>query len=87
MYYLYFLAFLHLTLPIIVDRERKESRRETIQAIKERAQKALHSDKLPEEDRWPQLAIFPEGTCTNRSQLISFKSGEWDFNSAYLCLL
>ena len=55
-----------LSQPIYVCREDPDSRNTTIQAIKNRA-------NSPED--WPPLMIFPEGTCTNREALISFKLG------------
>ncbi|CAH1270054.1 LPCAT1 [Branchiostoma lanceolatum] len=54
------------TQPVLVDREDPNSRRNTIEEIKKRAQSA---------GAWPQIIIFPEGTCTNRSCLINFKQG------------
>ncbi|XP_035678837.1 lysophosphatidylcholine acyltransferase 2-like isoform X1 [Branchiostoma floridae] len=54
------------TQPVLVDREDPNSRRNTIEEIKKRAQSA---------GAWPQVIIFPEGTCTNRSCLINFKQG------------
>ena len=50
---------------IFVDRKDPASKRKTVQAIIERAQS-------PE---WPPVLVFPEGTCTNGSALISFKPG------------
>uniref|UniRef100_A0A3Q3JUN3 EF-hand domain-containing protein n=1 Tax=Monopterus albus TaxID=43700 RepID=A0A3Q3JUN3_MONAL len=43
-----------------------DSRKNTIQEIDSRAKSG---------GRWPQVLIFPEGTCTNRSCLITFKQG------------
>uniref|UniRef100_A0A1B0DJ85 Uncharacterized protein n=3 Tax=Phlebotomus papatasi TaxID=29031 RepID=A0A1B0DJ85_PHLPP len=57
---------INYTQPIYVWREDPNSRQNTIKAIKERA-------NSPED--WPQIIIFPEGTCTNRSCLITFKHG------------
>ncbi|XP_078688123.1 lysophosphatidylcholine acyltransferase 2-like isoform X2 [Branchiostoma floridae x Branchiostoma belcheri] len=54
------------TQPVLVDREDPNSRRNTIEEIKKRAQSS---------GAWPQVIIFPEGTCTNRSCLINFKQG------------
>lgn len=54
------------TQAVLVSREDPNSRQHTIQNIKDRAQS---------DGRWPQVVIFPEGTCTNRSCLISFKPG------------
>ncbi|RUS90250.1 hypothetical protein EGW08_002031 [Elysia chlorotica] len=52
--------------PVLVKREDPNSRSHTVQEIQRRA----NSD-----GQWPQIIIFPEGTCTNRSCLISFKQG------------
>uniref|UniRef100_A0A5S6Q7Q6 PlsC domain-containing protein n=1 Tax=Trichuris muris TaxID=70415 RepID=A0A5S6Q7Q6_TRIMR len=64
---------LQLTVPILVDRTSKDSRCSAMQKIRERATTVVNDRKLGIE--WPQIAIFPEGTCTNRTQLISFKPG------------
>ncbi|CAF0716208.1 unnamed protein product, partial [Brachionus calyciflorus] len=52
--------------PIIVNREKHQSRTDTISSLMER----VKSDK-----GWPQICIFPEGTCTNRKALVQFKTG------------
>lgn len=52
--------------PVFVSRSDQDSRRKTVEEIKRRA----HSEGV-----WPQIMIFPEGTCTNRSCLITFKPG------------
>lgn len=52
--------------PIFVEREDPNSRQNTIAEIISRANSP---------DPWQQVAIFPEGTCTNRSALIKFKPG------------
>ncbi|KAM9838365.1 lysophosphatidylcholine acyltransferase 1 isoform 2-T2 [Aulostomus maculatus] len=52
--------------PVNVFRSDQESRRNTVKEIKRRAQSG---------GEWPQIMIFPEGTCTNRSSLILFKAG------------
>uniref|UniRef100_A0A671SFR7 Lysophosphatidylcholine acyltransferase 1-like n=1 Tax=Sinocyclocheilus anshuiensis TaxID=1608454 RepID=A0A671SFR7_9TELE len=52
--------------PVFVSRSDQDSRRQTVEEIKRRA----HSG-----GEWPQIMIFPEGTCTNRSCLITFKPG------------
>ncbi|XP_047238958.1 lysophosphatidylcholine acyltransferase 1 isoform X2 [Girardinichthys multiradiatus] len=52
--------------PVFVFRSDQQSRRKTVEEIKRRAQSA---------GKWPQIMIFPEGTCTNRSGLILFKAG------------
>ncbi|MCI4395399.1 hypothetical protein PGIGA_G00179920 [Pangasianodon gigas] len=52
--------------PVFVSRSDPDSRRKTVEEIKRRARS---------EGQWPQIMIFPEGTCTNRSCLITFKPG------------
>lgn len=52
--------------PIYVCREDPNSRQTTIKEIIERANS---------QEDWPQILIFPEGTCTNRTSLIQFKPG------------
>ncbi|KAM9310540.1 lysophosphatidylcholine acyltransferase 1 [Pholidichthys leucotaenia] len=52
--------------PVFVSRSDQNSRKKTVEEIKRRA----HSG-----GEWPQVMIFPEGTCTNRSCLITFKPG------------
>lgn len=52
--------------PVFVFRSDQDSRRKTVEEIKRRAQSG---------GEWPQIMIFPEGTCTNRSGLIIFKAG------------
>lgn len=51
---------------ILVDRQSKSARKGALEAIIERVQ-----SELP----WRHLIMFPEGTCTNRKALISFKIG------------
>ncbi|XP_076060728.1 lysophosphatidylcholine acyltransferase isoform X2 [Oratosquilla oratoria] len=58
--------YINYTQPVYVWREDPNSRQNTIQEIKRRA---------TSEQNWPQVVIFPEGTCTNRSCLITFKPG------------
>ncbi|XP_050432556.1 lysophosphatidylcholine acyltransferase isoform X2 [Adelges cooleyi] len=57
---------INFTQPVYVRRDDPESRQHTIQEIIRR----VKSDQ-----DWPQILIFPEGTCTNRSCLITFKPG------------
>ncbi|XP_041986688.1 lysophosphatidylcholine acyltransferase isoform X2 [Aricia agestis] len=57
---------INYTQPVYVWRDDPNSRQNTIKEIIERA--------TSKED-WPQILIFPEGTCTNRSCLITFKPG------------
>ncbi|XP_051520534.1 lysophosphatidylcholine acyltransferase 1-like [Myxocyprinus asiaticus] len=52
--------------PVFVSRLDHDSRRKTVEEIRRRACSA---------GEWPQIMIFPEGTCTNRSCLIAFKPG------------
>ncbi|XP_066439986.1 lysophosphatidylcholine acyltransferase 2 isoform X2 [Eleutherodactylus coqui] len=52
--------------PVLVSRVDPDSRRNTINEITKRT---------TSKGKWPQVLIFPEGTCTNRSCLISFKPG------------
>ncbi|XP_033626357.1 lysophosphatidylcholine acyltransferase 2-like isoform X2 [Asterias rubens] len=52
--------------PVYVSRTDPNSRLKTINEIKRRCD--------PDSD-WPQITIFPEGTCTNGSCLITFKGG------------
>ncbi|XP_023224096.1 lysophosphatidylcholine acyltransferase 2-like isoform X1 [Centruroides sculpturatus] len=54
------------TQPVYVKRDDPLSRQHTIQEIRRRALSG---------DDWEQILIFPEGTCTNRTCLIHFKSG------------
>ena len=52
--------------PILVHRNNTESKRDTVKAIKHRMQSG---------EEWPQLVVFPEGTCTNKKYMINFKLG------------
>ncbi|KAG7253811.1 hypothetical protein CRUP_018021, partial [Coryphaenoides rupestris] len=52
--------------PVLVFRTDQDSRRKTVEEIKRRANSG---------GEWPQIMIFPEGTCTNRSGVIRFKPG------------
>ncbi|XP_056269429.1 lysophosphatidylcholine acyltransferase 2 [Pseudoliparis swirei] len=58
--------FVRCLQPVLVSRKDPDSRKNTIQEIHSRAKSG---------GLWPQLLIFPEGTCTNRSCLITFKQG------------
>ncbi|XP_066510174.1 lysophosphatidylcholine acyltransferase 2-like [Hoplias malabaricus] len=58
--------FLRCLQPMLVSRQDPDSRKNTILEISKRAKSG---------GRWPQILIFPEGTCTNRSCLITFKQG------------
>ncbi|KDR09921.1 hypothetical protein L798_00358 [Zootermopsis nevadensis] len=57
---------INYTQPIYVWREDPNSRQNTIKEI---------IDRATSDQDWPQVLIFPEGTCTNRSCLITFKPG------------
>lgn len=57
---------INYTQPIYVWRDDPNSRQNTIKNIIDRANST---------EDWPQILIFPEGTCTNRSCLITFKPG------------
>ncbi|XP_056216488.1 lysophosphatidylcholine acyltransferase 2 isoform X3 [Falco biarmicus] len=52
--------------PVAVSRQDPDSRKNTVTEITKRALSG---------GQWPQILIFPEGTCTNRSCLITFKQG------------
>ncbi|XP_055061381.1 lysophosphatidylcholine acyltransferase 2 [Misgurnus anguillicaudatus] len=58
--------FLRCVQPVLVLRTDPDSRRNTVLEIERRAKSGGH---------WPQVLLFPEGTCTNRSCLITFKQG------------
>ncbi|KAL7978973.1 hypothetical protein Chor_001276 [Crotalus horridus] len=58
--------FLDALQPVLVSRSDPDSRKHTIHEITKRATSG---------EQWPQVMIFPEGTCTNRSCLITFKQG------------
>ncbi|XP_066141595.1 lysophosphatidylcholine acyltransferase isoform X2 [Euwallacea fornicatus] len=57
---------INYTQPIYVWRDDPDSRQKSVKEIIKRATSDMD---------WPQILIFPEGTCTNRSCLISFKNG------------
>lgn len=59
-------ACIRATQPVYVRRGDRNSRRQTIYEIKRRATSG---------GKWPHIVIFPEGTCTNRKCLITFKPG------------
>ncbi|XP_041916940.1 lysophosphatidylcholine acyltransferase 2 isoform X2 [Alosa alosa] len=59
-------GFLRCLQPVLVSRKDPDSRKNTIKEIESRSTSG---------GVWPQVLIFPEGTCTNRSCLISFKQG------------
>ncbi|XP_060081111.1 lysophosphatidylcholine acyltransferase 2-like [Ylistrum balloti] len=59
-------TLMEFTQPVYVNREDPNSRQNTIKEINRRAQSG---------GKWPQIIIFPEGTCTNRKAVINFKSG------------
>ncbi|XP_043461374.1 lysophosphatidylcholine acyltransferase isoform X1 [Leptopilina heterotoma] len=62
----FFGKLINYTQPVYVWRDDPNSRQNTIKEI---------IDRATSKEDWPQVMIFPEGTCTNRSCLITFKSG------------
>jgi len=58
-------SLISYTQPVLVHRSDTNSRQSTIKQISERS----------EGRGWQQVLIFPEGTCTNRSCLITFRLG------------
>jgi len=60
-------TLLRITQPVLVSRDDPQSRQKSVKQIIKRTK-----HKNPS---WPQLAIFPEGCCTNGKALITFKSG------------
>ena len=58
-------AIIKMTQPVLVHRSDTNSRQTTIKHISDRA----------EGEGWQQVLIFPEGTCTNRRCLITFRLG------------
>ncbi|EUB54996.1 Lysophosphatidylcholine acyltransferase [Echinococcus granulosus] len=62
-------SFIKMTQPILVNRDDPSSRQNTLAEIRHRALS---------NGMWPQVLIFPEGTCTNRSCLINYKQGAWN---------
>ena len=58
--------FLLSTQPVLVTRDDPNSRRTTREEILQR---------VTSNRKWPQILIFPEGVCTNRSCLVTFKLG------------
>lgn len=59
-------TILNFTQPVYVKRSDPNSRQNTVREITRRA---------TSNEPWSQVIIFPEGTCTNRTCLISFKLG------------
>ncbi|RTG81416.1 lysophosphatidylcholine acyltransferase / lyso-PAF acetyltransferase [Schistosoma bovis] len=62
-------GFVRMLQPILVNREDPNSRKKAIQELIRRAKS---------EEDWPQIVIFPEGTCTNRSCIATFKPGAFN---------
>ncbi|XP_061267210.1 lysophosphatidylcholine acyltransferase 2B-like [Bos javanicus] len=58
--------FLLSTQPVLVTRDDPNSRKTTREEILKR---------VTSNRQWPQILIFPEGVCTNRSCLVTFKLG------------
>lgn len=59
-------TLLRATQPVLVSRDDPDSRQNTIREIVRRARS---------DEDWPQILVFPEGTCSNGRALITFKSG------------
>ena len=59
-------ALLEICNPIYVNRENHKSRSDTVHEINKR---------VNVEQPYPQVAIFPEGTCSNAQALLTFKIG------------
>jgi len=59
-------SLIKYTQPLLVRRTDPDSRKNTMRTMKERSEKGAG---------WQQILIFPEGTCTNRSCLITFRLG------------
>ncbi|CAH1398421.1 unnamed protein product [Nezara viridula] len=57
---------INYTQPVYVRREDHDSRQKTVQEL---------INRVNSKEDWSQMLIFPEGTCTNRSCLITFKPG------------
>jgi len=62
----FFGSLIRYTQPLLVHRTDPDSRKKTLDTMKERSL---------EGKGWQQVLIFPEGTCTNRSALITFRLG------------
>ena len=60
------IELINYTQPVYVWRDDPNSRQNTIKEIVRRATST---------DGWQQVLIFPEGTCSNRTGLITFKPG------------
>lgn len=57
---------------IFVDRESNENKHEVRDAIRERG------DNIKAGKNYPPIVIFPEGTTSNGTHLISFKKGAFE---------
>ena len=55
-----------MTQPIIVEREKHQSRTDSIKQI---------IDRVNSKEDWPPVSLFCEGTCSNRKALVQFKAG------------
>jgi len=62
----FFGSLIKYTQPLLVHRTDPDSRKNTVNTMKERSEAGAG---------WQQVLIFPEGTCTNRSCLITFRLG------------
>jgi len=65
-------SLIRFTQPVLVHRTDANSRQNTINQISARAESA-EGESQP----WQQVFIFPEGTCTNRQALITFRLGSF----------
>jgi len=62
----FFGSLIRYTQPLLVHRTDPDSRKKTLDTMKERS---------TDGKGWQQVLIFPEGTCTNRTALITFRLG------------
>ncbi|CAK8680196.1 unnamed protein product [Clavelina lepadiformis] len=61
-----FRTLLRAIQPVLVHRNEAMSTQQTVDIILKRAK---------EGKKWPQLTVFPEGTCSNKKHMIRFKLG------------
>jgi len=59
--------------PVIVQRTDVKSRANALKKLK---------DRVSSPGDWPQVIMFPEGTCSNKKRLLKFKRGAFEFGSA-----
>lgn len=60
------LALFRMTEAIFIDRADPDSRQKSMDEIVRRAKTR---------GEWPQIMTFPEGCCTNRKSLLTYKKG------------